>query len=103
VENWQEVLDLVVEKGWKCQYCEGERVLPVPRAETVLAGPADADCPELRVWPAADVLAIFRLHADDELDFDVDLRELQDSSSAIVSPRRRSPAAYAGLRGPRPR
>lgn len=23
--NWQEVLDLVVERGWKCQYSEGER------------------------------------------------------------------------------
>jgi hypothetical protein len=33
--------------------------------------------PDLRGWPAADVLAIFRIHADDEVDFDVDPRELQ--------------------------
>ncbi|GES29200.1 hypothetical protein AB0G60_24285 [Streptomyces angustmyceticus] len=77
VEDWQEVLDLVVERGWKCQYSEGERVLPVPRAEVVLSRPPDAECPGLRVWPAVDVLAIFRFHADDEVDFDVDLRELQ--------------------------
>ncbi|MBB4987545.1 hypothetical protein [Streptomyces nymphaeiformis] len=77
VEDWQTVLDLVVEKGWKCQYSEGERVLPAPRAEAVLSRPADAECPDLRVWPAADVLAIFRFHANDEVDFDVDLRELQ--------------------------
>lgn len=77
MEDWQTVLDLVAEKGWKCQYSEGETVLPVPRAETVLSHPADAECPELRVWPTADVLAIFRFHADDEVDFDVDLRELQ--------------------------
>jgi hypothetical protein len=76
-EDWQVVLDLVAEKGWKRQYSEGETVLPVPRAEAVLSGPADAECPALRVWPAADVLAIFRFHADDEVDFDVDLRELQ--------------------------
>ncbi|SPE63186.1 hypothetical protein SNS2_4699 [Streptomyces netropsis] len=31
----------------------------------------------LRVWPTADVLAIFRFLAVDEIDFDVDLRELQ--------------------------
>ncbi|SEE24202.1 hypothetical protein SAMN05428939_7849 [Streptomyces sp. TLI_105] len=31
----------------------------------------------LRVWPTVDVLAVFRFHADDEVDFDVDLRELQ--------------------------
>ncbi|AWN31758.1 hypothetical protein [Streptomyces sp. NEAU-S7GS2] len=77
VEDWQAVLDLVVEKGWKFQYSEGERVLPVPPAGAVLSRPADAECPDLRVWPTADVLAIFRFLADDEVDFDVDLRELQ--------------------------
>jgi hypothetical protein len=77
VEDWQAILDLVVERGWKCQYSEGETVLAVPRAEAVLGRPADAEYPELRVWPTADVLAIFRFRADDEVDFDVDLRELQ--------------------------
>ncbi|MER6085467.1 hypothetical protein [Streptomyces sp. NPDC001833] len=77
VEDWQEVLDLVAEKGWKCQYSEGETVLPVPRAEYVLSRPAHTEYPELRVWPTADVLAIFRFCADDEIDFDVDLWELQ--------------------------
>lgn len=77
VADWQAVLDLVAERGWRCRYSEGERVLPVPRADVVLSRPAEAECPVLRVWPAADVLAIFRFHADDEVDFDVDLRELQ--------------------------
>ncbi|MFF9020271.1 hypothetical protein [Streptomyces eurythermus] len=77
VEGWQSVLDLIAEKGWKCQYSEGDMALPVPRAEAVLSRPADAECPELRVWPTADVLAIFRFYADDEVDFDVDSRELQ--------------------------
>ncbi|MFB7776311.1 hypothetical protein [Streptomyces bauhiniae] len=77
VEDWQTVLDLVAEKGWEYQYSEGETVLPVPRAGAVLSRPADAECPDLRVWPTADVLAIFRFQAADEVDFDVDLRELQ--------------------------
>lgn len=77
VEDWQAVIDLVEARGWRCQYSEGETVLPVPRAETVLARPADAECPNLRVWPTADVLAIFRFYDADEIDFDVDLRELQ--------------------------
>ncbi|WP_406263232.1 hypothetical protein OHT93_00955 [Streptomyces sp. NBC_00191] len=76
-QDWRAVLDLVEVKGWRCQYSEDEVVLPVPRAEAVLSRPADAECPNLRVWPAADVLAIFRFHASDEIDFDVDLRELQ--------------------------
>lgn len=77
VEDWQAVLDLVAGEGWKYQYSEGEAVLPVPRAEDVLSRPADAECPDLRVWPTADVLAIFRFHADDEVDFYIDVRELQ--------------------------
>ncbi|MFJ7258342.1 hypothetical protein ACIQWV_38975 [Streptomyces sp. NPDC098085] len=77
VEDWQAVLDLVSVSGWTFQYSEDERVLPVPRAEAVLSRPADAECPEPRVWPAADVLAIFRFWAMEEIDFDVDLRELQ--------------------------
>ncbi|MFF7677974.1 hypothetical protein [Actinacidiphila glaucinigra] len=77
VEGWQAVLDLVAEKGWKCRYSEGETVLPVPRAEVVLSRPVDAECPNLLVWPTADVLAIFRFLDDEVVDFDVDLRELQ--------------------------
>ena len=77
LEDWQAVLDLVADKGWKCQYFEGETMLPVPRAEPVLSRLVGVDCTDLRVWPTADVLAIFRFHAADEVDLDVDLRELQ--------------------------
>ncbi|MFD3471147.1 hypothetical protein ACFWWM_33310 [Streptomyces sp. NPDC058682] len=77
VEDWQAVLDLVEARGWKCRYSEGDTELPVPRAASVLSRPVDAECPELRVWPVADVLAIFRFYADESIDFDVDLRELQ--------------------------
>ncbi|MFJ9669145.1 hypothetical protein ACIRPP_31840 [Streptomyces sp. NPDC101219] len=77
VHDWQDVLDLVVEKGWKCQYSEGERVLPLPRAAAALSRPADMEWPSLRVWLRADVLAIFRFSSGEEIDFDVDLRELQ--------------------------
>ncbi|WP_331742842.1 hypothetical protein OG239_42545 (plasmid) [Streptomyces sp. NBC_00868] len=77
VEDWQAVLDLVEAKGWKCQYSEGETVLPLPRAEAVLSRPPDAECADLRIWPTADVLAIFRFHDAEVIDFDVDLRELQ--------------------------
>lgn len=77
VDDWQAVLDLVDVSGWKCQYSEGDSVLPVPRAEAVLSRQADAECPQLRVWLAPEVLVIFRFYSADEIDFDVDLRELQ--------------------------
>ncbi|CCK25070.1 hypothetical protein BN159_0691 [Streptomyces davaonensis JCM 4913] len=77
VEDWQAVLDLVQAQGWTHEYFEGETRLPLPPAETVLSRPPDAECPSLRVWPVAEVLAIFRFYWDEEIDFDVDLRELQ--------------------------
>jgi hypothetical protein len=40
VKDWQAVLDLVAARGWKCQYSEGQAVLPVPRAEAVLSRPS---------------------------------------------------------------
>lgn len=43
----------------------------------MLSRPADAEQPHLEVRPTADVLAIFRFHAAEAIDFDVDLRELQ--------------------------
>jgi hypothetical protein len=77
IADWQAVLDLVEEHGWKHQYSEGSSVLPMPRAEAVLARPADAESAQLSVWLAAEALAIFRFYSADAVDFDVNLRELQ--------------------------
>ena len=77
VEDWQAVFDLVSVSGWKSQYSEGEVVMPTPPAGALLGRPVEAETPTLRVWPAAEVLAIFRFYSADEIDFDVDLRELQ--------------------------
>lgn len=76
-EDWQSVIDLVQAAGWGFEYSVGEDVLPVPRAEEVLSRSADAEQPYLRVCPASGMTAIFRFHAAEEIDFDVDLRELQ--------------------------
>ncbi len=43
----------------------------------MLSRPADADTADLRARPVPDVLAIFRPMSADEIDFDIDLRELQ--------------------------
>lgn len=77
VEDWQAVIDLIAASGWRSEYSEGGVVTPQPRAQEVLSRPADAECADLRVWPAPDVLAIFRFRSADEIGFDVDLRELQ--------------------------
>ncbi|MGW0738275.1 hypothetical protein ACWD10_38345, partial [Streptomyces sp. NPDC002851] len=71
MEDWQSVLDLVAASGWPWQHSEGGAVRPMPRAEVVLSRPLGAECPELRVWPSADVLVIFRFSASEEVDFDV--------------------------------
>jgi hypothetical protein len=77
VEDWQAVVDLVRTSGWRYEYGVGGTVLPLPPAGVVLSRPADAEMPDLRVWPAHDVLAIFRFLDPTEIDFDIDIRELQ--------------------------
>ncbi|MFM9558452.1 MULTISPECIES: hypothetical protein [Streptomyces] len=76
-DHWQALLDLVEERGWKHEYIEGTTPLAVPSAAHVLARPHDAECPQLRVWPTENMLAIFRFLSDEEIDFDIDLREVQ--------------------------
>ncbi|AQZ67215.1 hypothetical protein BKM31_42345 [[Actinomadura] parvosata subsp. kistnae] len=77
VKDWQTVLDLVTARGWKWQYSQGDTALPLPTAAEALARPPEAETASLRVWPAPGVLAIFRFMSDTEIDFDVDLHELQ--------------------------
>lgn len=77
IEDWEAVLQLVSASGWRFEYSEDGTGLPVPSAEGVLSHLADAEYPELRVWLAPDILAIFRFFAAEQIDFDVDLRELQ--------------------------
>ncbi|MFD7395672.1 hypothetical protein ACFV60_11595 [Streptomyces virginiae] len=71
--------------GWKHQYSEGKTMLPVPRVEVVLFRPEDAECPNVRVWPAAEVLEIFRFRSADDVDFDIDLRELRGQERLDLS------------------
>ncbi|MEU2264244.1 hypothetical protein ABZ557_29120 [Streptomyces sp. NPDC019645] len=76
-EDWQALYDLVRTSGWTWAYREDAVERPLPPAREVLSRPAGAETAELRVRPAPGVLAIFRMLSAGEIDFDVDLRELQ--------------------------
>ncbi|MFI6360797.1 hypothetical protein ACIBJF_51810 [Streptomyces sp. NPDC050743] len=84
VEDWQAVFDLVRSSGWLWEYLEGGVAGPLPPAVQVLTRPADAETAHLRVWPVPDVLVIFRPMSAEEIDFDVDLRELQGQEGVDV-------------------
>lgn len=77
VADWQALFHLVQARDWQRRYSEGSTDLPLPSAAAVLARAADCEIAELRVWPKPGVLAIFRIMSADEIDFDVDLGELQ--------------------------
>ncbi|WP_130334879.1 hypothetical protein [Micromonospora kangleipakensis] len=77
LEDWQAVFDLVETKGWRWEYSVGDAVVPLPPAADVLARPADAELPIVRVWPVPGVLVNFWPYSAAEIDFDIDLRELQ--------------------------
>lgn len=77
VADWQAVLDLVRSSGWPCQYAVGGRPSELPdRAADMIERPDD-ETVDLRVWPAEGMLTIFRMYGVEQIDFDVDLRELQ--------------------------
>lgn len=77
IADWQSVLDLVRSAGWRHEYAVGGRSAQLPvRALDILDRPDD-ETVELRVWPAEGMLAIFRMYAVEQVDLDVDLRELQ--------------------------
>ncbi|WP_345702073.1 hypothetical protein [Kitasatospora terrestris] len=84
VEDWQAMFDLVRSSGWTWDYLEGGVAGPLPSAAEVLARPVDAETVDLRVWPVPGVLAIFRPMSVEEIDFDVDLRELQGQEGVDV-------------------
>ncbi|MFB7678294.1 hypothetical protein ACFC26_43565 [Kitasatospora purpeofusca] len=84
VNDWQAVFDLVRSCGWEWEYSEGRVAVPLPPAAQVLSRPAGAETVDLRVWPVPGVLAIFRPMSAEEIDFDVDLRELQGQEGVDV-------------------
>jgi hypothetical protein len=84
VEDWQAVFELVRSSGWAWEYSQGRVVRSLPPAVEVLTRPADAETVDLRVWPVPGVLAIFRPMSAEEIDFDVDLRELQGQEGVDV-------------------
>jgi hypothetical protein len=59
------------------EYSEGDTAVPLPTAAAVLARAPGSECPELRVWPYTGMLMIFRFRTAEEIDFDIDLREIQ--------------------------
>ncbi|MEU0267481.1 hypothetical protein [Nocardioides sp. NPDC006303] len=87
VDDWQALLNLVTTSGWTWKYESGDTEEPLPSADIVLARPSDAEAAYLRVWPVPGVLAIFRFTSVHEIDFDVDLRELegQDGVDSLCS------------------
>ncbi|MGW5436248.1 hypothetical protein [Nocardia asteroides] len=78
VEHWQAVFDLVQSNGWAFEYVVDNIVRPLPAAAELLPRPVDAEEHiVLRVSLAPAVTAIFYPMSATEIDFDVDLRELQ--------------------------
>jgi len=77
VADWQAVVDLVRSKGWAYEYAVDGRVVRMPHLVEDMLRLRDEATVTLKVWPSPEVLAIFRPYTAEQIDFDVDLRELQ--------------------------
>ncbi len=80
-DDWQNLLDLMASSGWRFEYVEGDTVLPLPRAEAVFSRPADAECAALRVWITSSLIAIFCFYSPEEIDFDINVREIRNQEA----------------------
>jgi hypothetical protein len=76
--NWQAVLDLVRSRQWRYDYGEDGVAVPMPeRATDILDRAADDAFPILWVWPNSVLLAIFEPCCAEEIEFGIDLRQVQ--------------------------
>ena len=82
--DWQKLFDLVRSCGWTFAYTVDGVVVPLPTAAEILAGPVASKVGDLRVYPVAGVLVIFRPWSAETIDFDVNLRELQGQEGVDV-------------------
>lgn len=77
VEDWQTVFDLVRSSGWTWKFTEGGVARALPTAMEVLTRSADAELATLHVQPVPGLVVAFHPMPAADVDFDVDLRELQ--------------------------
>ncbi|MFD4323395.1 hypothetical protein ACFWQC_02090 [Nocardioides sp. NPDC058538] len=83
VDDWRAVLDLVAMSDWAWRYEEDDAELPLPDAATALAR-SDETSVVLKVWPTESVQVNFWFLDPSQIDFDVDLRELQGQHGADI-------------------
>ncbi|MFE3444067.1 hypothetical protein ACFXNW_13625 [Nocardia sp. NPDC059180] len=77
VDDWQAVFDLIQSSGWEWEFREGDAVKPLPSAAEALGRGDDDEVISLHVRAAPELLAIFRPWSESQVEFDVDLQELQ--------------------------
>jgi hypothetical protein len=77
VADWQAVVDLVRSMGWAYEYSVDCRLTLLPTEVEDMLGRRDVAMVELRVWPTPDVQVIFWPSSVEQIDFDVDMLELQ--------------------------
>ncbi|MGK8465845.1 aldehyde dehydrogenase family protein [Nocardia cyriacigeorgica] len=77
LEDWQAVFDLIRSSGWEWEFRVGDEVRPLPTAAEVLGRGDDEEVVSLHVRVTPELLAIFRPWFESQVEFDVDLQELQ--------------------------
>jgi hypothetical protein len=77
IADWQDLLALIRAQGWAVEYSEDGRILRLPDRAEDLLDRHDGAHVLLKVWPAPEVAVHFFPYAAEQIDGDVDLRELQ--------------------------
>jgi len=77
IADWRRAIELVRAERWVTEYSIGDAVADLPEQTEALFDRPDDESTLLRVWPVPGLLANFFFHTPTQIDFDVDLRELQ--------------------------
>lgn len=80
VDDWNAIVRLAYERAWRIEYRDEDEVRPVPADLCVAFGEGREFQPMLAVWPKAEILIDFWLHAPDTIDFDFSLHDVQDQA-----------------------
>lgn len=76
VAEWQQVFNLVESSDWPFEFRRDMVAQSLPSAREAFESAREVGV-DLCVWFGPGALAIFRMYSPEQIDFDVDLRELQ--------------------------
>jgi hypothetical protein len=80
LDDWSLVVSLAAARAWQPEFHDEDQALPVPADLGVTFRPDREYRPMILMWPRPDVVINFWMFAQQSIDFDFDLHDVQDQA-----------------------